>query len=61
MRSHAKLSASGSKRWMNCPGSVRLEEQFPDIESEYALYGTNAHNLAEYCLSHQLSTDERFT
>ena len=24
---HAKLSASGSSRWLNCPGSVKAEEK----------------------------------
>ena len=58
MTSHAKLSASGSTRWMNCPGSVELEDQFPDVENEYASYGTNAHKLAEYCLTHELVAHE---
>lgn len=44
---HARLSASGAKRWMNCPPSVALEEQFPDKGSEYAREGTLAHSLAE--------------
>ena len=44
---HARLSASGSKKWLNCPGSVRLEEKFPDDGSNYASEGTTAHALAE--------------
>lgn len=44
---HAKLSASGSKKWLNCPGSVQLEAQFPDTVSSYAAEGTTAHALAE--------------
>lgn len=44
---HAKLSASGAHRWINCPGSVRLEEDFPDTTSSYAREGTLAHALAE--------------
>ncbi|POA73122.1 hypothetical protein C1882_29120, partial [Pseudomonas sp. FW305-E2] len=31
---HAKLSASGAHRWINCPGSVVLEENFEDQGSE---------------------------
>lgn len=54
MRSHAKLSAIGSARWMNCPGSVKLEEQFPDVESEYAWYGSKAHTMAEFCLRQEI-------
>lgn len=44
---HARLSASGSKKWLNCPGSVRLEEKFPDKGSDYAAEGTTAHTLGE--------------
>ena len=58
MNGHSKLSASGSKRWINCPGSVKQEEQFPDVENVYALYGTKAHELAEYCLTHDLDANE---
>lgn len=44
---HARLSASGSKKWLNCPGAIQLEAQFPDTTSEYAAEGTTAHTLAE--------------
>lgn len=44
---HARLSASGSAKWLNCPGSIALEEQFPDKASEYAEEGTKAHALGE--------------
>lgn len=47
-RAHAKLSASGAHRWMNCPGSVRLEEAFPDTSSAYADEGTLAHEFVEW-------------
>lgn len=46
-RAHAILSASGSHRWLACPPSARLEEQFPDKTSIYAEEGTLAHELAE--------------
>ncbi|MTI95409.1 MAG: DUF2800 domain-containing protein [Firmicutes bacterium] len=48
---HALLSASGSARWLACPPSAKLEEQFPDAQSEYAAEGTFAHELAELLLS----------
>ena len=48
---HAKLSASGSSRWLNCPGSVRLEQSYPDSTSTFAEEGTAAHALAEHCLN----------
>lgn len=47
---HALLGPSGAKRWMSCPPSARLEEQFPDSSSEYADEGTLAHSLAETIL-----------
>ena len=46
-RTHALLSASGAHRWLNCPGSALLEQQFPDTSSEAAKEGTLAHELAE--------------
>ncbi len=46
-RAHAILSASGAERWLQCPPSARLEEQFPDEESVFAAEGTLAHALAE--------------
>lgn len=44
---HALLSASGSSRWLACPPSARLEENFPNTTSDYAKEGTLAHSLAE--------------
>ena len=46
-RNHALLSASGAHRWIPCTPSARLEEQFPDLSSEYAAEGTLAHEIAE--------------
>lgn len=51
MKKHSKYSASGSKIWLNCPGSIGLCEQMPKKpESEYANEGTLAHELAEIML-----------
>ena len=47
---HAKLSPSGAHRWMNCPGSVRLEADFPDDSSSYAAEGTLAHDISAIVL-----------
>lgn len=44
---HARLSASGAKKWINCPGSIQLEENFEDKPSQFADEGTNAHALGE--------------
>lgn len=48
MPQHAKLSASSSHIWTNCPPSVRLSEGIEDKESPYAKQGTDAHALCEY-------------
>lgn len=49
------MSASSSKRWLNCTPSARLEEQLTgDIGSVYAEEGTAAHALAEYKLKRLL-------
>ena len=46
-RKHAVLSASGAYRWLACPPSARLEEQFEETTSTYAEEGTLAHSIAE--------------
>lgn len=55
MGRHALLSASSSKRWLNCTPSARLEEQFTeDTGSVYAEEGTATHALAEHKLKRML-------
>ena len=44
---HALLGPSSASRWIACPPSVRLCEQFEDVESEYAKEGSLAHEIAE--------------
>ena len=51
MTLHAKLSASGSERWLRCPGSVKAEEGIKESFSVFAAEGTAAHELAELCLT----------
>jgi hypothetical protein len=50
MSDHAVLAASAAYRWLACPPSARLEETFPDEQSEYAAEGTHAHALAALLL-----------
>ena len=53
-RAHARLNASSSHRWMMCPPSVRLSEQFEDKPSTYAEEGTYLHELCELKLRRYL-------
>ena len=53
-RSHARLNASASHRWMMCPPSVRLSERFADKPSRYAEEGTFLHELCELKLHRYL-------
>lgn len=53
---HALLSASGAHRWLSCTPSARLETQFPDKGSDFAVEGTLAHSLAELKVRKYLGT-----
>jgi hypothetical protein len=43
---HAKFSPSGSHKWTNCPGSLKLEEKAPSVESSFSTEGVLAHEIA---------------
>ena len=52
MTAHALLSASGSKRWLMCTPSARLEATLPEPKrpagsADFSAEGTLAHSLAE--------------
>ena len=53
-RAHARLNASSSQRWMMCPPSVKLSEQFEDKPSVFADEGTFLHELCELKLHRYL-------
>lgn len=50
-KKHAILAPSSADRWMVCPGSVLLEQDIEEKESEYAKEGTLAHAFAASILS----------
>lgn len=50
-RSHAILSPSSAKMWLNCPPSARLAEEIGSKDSVFAKEGTFAHELAEHALT----------
>lgn len=50
---HAKLSASGAMKWINCPPMLWMEEGLPDTTSPYAAEGTLAHSLVEAKLARE--------
>ena len=50
MGKHARLSPS-NHRWPHCPGSVRMEADYPDIAGDAAVDGTGTHLLLELCLT----------
>lgn len=56
---HALLSASASHRWLSCPPSARLCEDYEETVSEYAQQGTDAHSLCEYKLKKALGMKAR--
>ena len=60
-KTHARLSPSGAKRWMSCPGSIRLAEKLnvKDKTSKYASEGTVAHEVGELCLENNNDKEAR--
>lgn len=46
---HARLSPSSSLRWLNC--SYSIDKNLENTATEASIEGTNAHALAEHCLT----------
>lgn len=59
MGAHARFSPSASKRYLNCPPALRLEEQFADEESVYAAEGSAGHAMAEHLIKKYLKQRTR--
>jgi len=47
---HAKLSASGSSRWLSCPASIKASEQYGESTNSSAEWGTACHEVGEMVL-----------
>jgi hypothetical protein len=58
IKKHSKLSASAMERWGECPGSVRMCEGMPSIESEAAREGTMVHDYCEQFLRGDFPADK---
>jgi hypothetical protein len=66
MTAHALLSASGSKRWLSCTPSAKLEATLPEQKRppgafDFSQEGTMAHSMAEAKLRYhfeQIGTEE---
>jgi len=58
---HFPFSASGSKRWINCPGSWQLEKMAPVQPSgDAARVGTAVHAMIEHCLEENMNNASSF-
>jgi hypothetical protein len=63
-KEHAKLSPSATKRWMTCPGSIKLLEKLMEGKkvvrrtSKFAAEGTVAHEVHELCLTKNLNAED---
>lgn len=40
---HYPLGFSSARRWMRCPGSIRLQQSYPQADTEHQRTGTAAH------------------
>lgn len=47
---HSPRSPSGAEMWMNCPGSIAMNEGRPEDETTYSLEGNFLHDIAADCL-----------
>lgn len=55
-RKHSEIGASSASRWLACPASVKMSRGIEDTkDSPFAIEGTIAHELAEYCFNNNVS------
>lgn len=53
---HSSLSPSGRHRWGACPGSVRLEAPYPNVDSAASIDGTRTHSLLERAIKFEFGS-----
>lgn len=58
MGMHARFAPSSAHRIFDCPASLLLNEQEPDIERFEAAEGTVAHHVAEICASQDRDAED---
>jgi hypothetical protein len=58
MSTHAKLSPSAAHRWIECPGSIRMQDGLPNDSSPHAAEGTFAHDIAAKCLLLEIDAED---
>lgn len=56
-RAHSSVGGSSAKRIMECPGSLRLSEQYPSRSSEFAEEGTAMHEALDLILQGKTQKD----
>lgn len=58
--SHALLSPSSAKKWLNCPAALACEFGLPNESGQAALNGTSMHTLSEHLINMAIKgLDER--
>lgn len=60
MSGHSKIGASSAKRWMACPGSVRMSQGVENVSSVFAAEGTVAHWIGEEVLKYRANCASDF-
>jgi hypothetical protein len=57
LKTHVELGGSTAKRWMSCPGSVRMSRGRPNYATDHSKAGTAAHAVGELSLRNNLDPE----
>lgn len=55
---HSPVGPSAGKRWINCTRSVAASKGLPDIPSIFALTGTAAHTVSQWCREQRVGAEK---